>query len=116
MSLNGSGLLHWPATTCWIRLAKLLSTRSLAAKLCDVPIAVVNLIGDRRQFFKAEVGLGVRETSFESSFYAKAILEQDFLLVPMPRRTDRSTATRWLRANPISGSMPALSSKPTRDC
>jgi PAS domain S-box-containing protein len=55
---------------------------ALAAKLCDVPIAVVNLIGDRRQFFKAEVGLGVRETPFESSFCAKAILEQDFLLVP----------------------------------
>lgn len=55
---------------------------ALAAKLCDVPIAVVNLVADRRQFFKAEVGLGVRETPFESSFCAKAILEQDFLLVP----------------------------------
>jgi PAS domain S-box-containing protein len=55
---------------------------ALAAKLCDVPIAVVNLIGDRRQFFKAEVGLGVRETPFESSFCAKAILEEDFLLIP----------------------------------
>ncbi|NYD89022.1 PAS domain S-box protein [Sphingomonas melonis] len=54
----------------------------LAASLCDVPIAVVNLIGDRRQFFKAEVGLGVRETPLDSSFCAKAILEEDFLLVP----------------------------------
>ncbi|ONF97037.1 PAS domain S-box protein [Sphingomonas jeddahensis] len=55
---------------------------ALAAKLCDVPIAVVNLIGEGRQFFKAEVGLGVRETSLETSFCAKAILERDFLLVP----------------------------------
>jgi PAS domain S-box-containing protein len=55
---------------------------ALAAKLCDVPIAVVNLIGDGRQFFKAEVGLGVRETPLDSSFCAKAILERDFLLVP----------------------------------
>ena len=55
---------------------------ALAAKLCDVPIAVVNLIGHGRQFFKAEVGLGVRETPLESSFCAKAILEEDFLLVP----------------------------------
>jgi PAS domain S-box-containing protein len=55
---------------------------ALTAKLCDVPIAVVNLIGDGRQFFKAEVGLGVRETPLETSFCAKAILEQDFLLVP----------------------------------
>jgi PAS domain S-box-containing protein len=55
---------------------------ALAAKLCGVPIAVVNLIGGGRQFFKAEVGLGVRETPLESSFCAKAILEEDFLLVP----------------------------------
>jgi PAS domain S-box-containing protein len=54
----------------------------LAAKLCEVPIAVVNLIGDGRQFFKAEVGLGVRETPLETSFCAKAILEDEFLLVP----------------------------------
>lgn len=54
----------------------------LASDICGTPIAVVNLIADRRQFFKAEVGLGVRETSFESSFCAKAILEEDFLIVP----------------------------------
>jgi two-component sensor histidine kinase/PAS domain-containing protein len=54
----------------------------LAAALCDTPIAVVNLIGDGRQFFKAEVGMGVRETPVDTSFCAKAILEQDFLVVP----------------------------------
>ena len=54
----------------------------LASDICGTPIAVVNLIGDRRQFFKAEVGLGVRETPFDSSFCAKAILENDFLMVP----------------------------------
>ncbi len=54
----------------------------LAADICGTPIGVVNLIGDGRQFFKAEVGLGVRETPFDSSFCAEAILEDDFLLVP----------------------------------
>lgn len=54
----------------------------LASRICGTPIAVVNLIADGRQFFKAEVGLGVRETPLDSSFCAKAILEQDFLLVP----------------------------------
>lgn len=54
----------------------------LASEICQTPIAVVNLIGQGRQFFKAEVGLGVRETPFESSFCARAILEEDFLLVP----------------------------------
>ncbi len=55
---------------------------ALASQICETPIAVVNLIGEGRQFFKAEVGLGVRETPLESSFCAKAILEEDFLLVP----------------------------------
>lgn len=54
----------------------------LVAAICDAPVAVVNLIGEGRQFFKAEVGLGVRETPLDSSFCAHAILEDDFLLVP----------------------------------
>ena len=52
-----------------------------AAELCDAPIGVVNLIGDGRQFFKAEVGLGVRETPLETSFCRQALLEEDFLYV-----------------------------------
>ncbi|NTE85887.1 HWE histidine kinase domain-containing protein [Agrobacterium rubi] len=55
---------------------------ALAASLCDTPIAVVNLIGDGRQFFKAEVGLGVRTTPLDTSFCAHAILEQDLLIIP----------------------------------
>jgi PAS domain S-box-containing protein len=55
---------------------------TLAAAICRTPIAIVNLIGDGRQFFKAEVGLGVRESPLETSFCAKALLEDDFLIVP----------------------------------
>ena len=29
----------------------------LASRICETPIAVVNLVGEGRQFFKAEVGL-----------------------------------------------------------
>jgi PAS domain S-box-containing protein len=54
----------------------------MAAAICETPIAVINLISADRQFFKAEVGLGVRETPLDSSFCAKAILEEDFLVVP----------------------------------
>ncbi|WP_162242936.1 PAS domain S-box protein [Sphingomonas sp. Leaf412] len=64
---------------------------ALAATICDAPIAVVNLIGDGRQFFKAEVGLGVRETPLDSSFCAWAILEDDFLLVPDTTQDARFT-------------------------
>lgn len=54
----------------------------LASKICETPIAVVNLVAEGRQFFKAEVGLGVRETPLDSSFCAKAILEEEFLMIP----------------------------------
>ncbi len=61
----------------------------LASDICETPIAVVNLIAAQRQFFKAEVGLGVRETPLESSFCAKAILEDDYLEVPDATRDPR---------------------------
>lgn len=60
-----------------------------AAELCEVRIGVVNLIGDGRQFFKAEVGLGVRETPLETSFCRQAILQEDFLYVPDATRDPR---------------------------
>lgn len=54
----------------------------LASEICRTPIAVVNLIAEGRQWFKAEVGLGVRETPLETSFCAHAILVEDYLEVP----------------------------------
>jgi PAS domain S-box-containing protein len=54
----------------------------LASQICETPIAVVNLVGEHRQWFKAEIGLGVQETPLDTSFCGLAILEQDFLLVP----------------------------------
>ncbi|WP_310347529.1 PAS domain S-box protein [Methylobacterium sp. BE186] len=60
-----------------------------AAELCETPIAVVNLVGEGRQFFKAEVGLGVRETPLETSFCRQAILQEEFLYVPDAARDPR---------------------------
>ena len=62
---------------------------TLASDICGTPIAVVNLIGNGRQWFKAEVGLGVDETPLETSFCAKAILEEDFLIVPDATKDER---------------------------
>ncbi len=53
----------------------------LAAEVCATPIAVVNLVDTHRQFFKAEVGLGVRETPLETSFCGHAILSEDMMVV-----------------------------------
>lgn len=54
----------------------------LAARLFQVPIALVSLVDRDHQFFKAVVGLDVCETSREVSFCAHAILSDDILFVP----------------------------------
>lgn len=62
----------------------------VVSKLCDAPIAVINLIDMHRQWFKAEVGLGVRETPLETSICSHAILESDFVEIPDTRLDSRT--------------------------
>jgi hypothetical protein len=47
----------------------------VASGICGTPMAVVNLVDPTRQFFKAEVGLGVRSTPVEPAFCSHALLE-----------------------------------------
>ncbi|MGV3613954.1 MAG: PAS domain-containing protein [Fimbriimonas sp.] len=55
---------------------------ALVAQICGTPIAVVNLVDEERQWFKAEIGLGVRETPLDTSLCAHAILERDLVEIP----------------------------------
>lgn len=54
----------------------------IAAQVCGAPISVVNLIDETRQWFAAEIGLGIRETPLDVSICAHAILQPDVLVVP----------------------------------
>jgi two-component sensor histidine kinase len=54
----------------------------LASQICGTPISVINLIDETRQWFKAETGLGVRETPLDTSICAHVILENDFVEIP----------------------------------
>jgi EAL domain-containing protein (putative c-di-GMP-specific phosphodiesterase class I)/GGDEF domain-containing protein len=53
----------------------------IAAKLFNVPIALVSLIAEDRQWAKAKVGIGSAEIRREDSFCAHAISEQNLLIV-----------------------------------
>lgn len=54
---------------------------NLAGQLCDAPIALVSLVDEDRQWFKARLGLDVCETSRESSFCAHALGAPDLFVV-----------------------------------
>ncbi|MEJ8573362.1 sensor histidine kinase [Microbaculum marinum] len=74
----------------------------LAARICGTPIAVVNLIDAERQWFKAETGLGVRETPLATSICSHVILEDDFVEI-------RDTLEdRRMVANPLCCGDPGL--------
>lgn len=62
----------------------------IASYVCQTPISVINLIDNGRQWFKSEVGLGLRETPLETSICAHAILEQNFLEIPDLRNDPRT--------------------------
>ena len=52
----------------------------LAAQICQVPIAVVSLVDENRQWFKSIIGLDAKETPRDVAFCAYSILNPDELL------------------------------------
>jgi len=62
----------------------------LAAMVCGVPIAIVSLIDQQRQWFKARVGeVGLTETDRDLSFCAHAILQSGLMEVPNALEDER---------------------------
>ncbi len=53
-----------------------------ASRLCEAPIALVSLLDEDRQWFKARVGLEPRETPRDLAFCGHAILESGLFEVP----------------------------------
>ena len=78
-ALRALSILDTPADDAFERLTQ------LARDLFDVPMALVSLVDEERQWFKSHPGLPICETSREVSFCAHAIAAD----MPLDRKSTR---------------------------
>ncbi|PSB16612.1 histidine kinase [Phormidesmis priestleyi ULC007] len=72
----------------------------LAAQICQAPIALINLIADDRQWFKAKVGLDLAEMPLDLGICVECLMSRETLVVP-----DTSANERWA-TNPLVKATP----------
>lgn len=94
--LKSYGILDTPPEPEFDNIAR------LAAQVCETPFALITLVDDRRQWFKSEIGLGIRETPLQASICAKAILRPGLFVVP------DTTKHKRFRFNPLVAGGPRL--------
>lgn len=88
-ALRGSGILDTPPEERFDRITR------IAKRLFDVPIALVSLVDEHRQWFKSRQGLEAQETPRDISFCGHAILSPEVLVIADARDDQR------FRDNPL---------------
>jgi len=68
----------------------------------DVPMAMISVVEEERQWFKSSIGTDLNETPRDVSFCSHTILEDDFLLVP------DALADRRFATNPLVKGTPGI--------
>ncbi|MDG5491919.1 GAF domain-containing sensor histidine kinase [Psychroserpens sp. SPM9] len=74
----------------------------LIATICEVPIALITVLDQDRNYFKSHYGIPFNESPRDISFCGHAILEDDLLIVPDARQDSR------FKGNPLITSLQAI--------
>ena len=74
----------------------------LASKICNKPISLISLVDDKRQWFKAKVGLNVSETPVEIAFCKHAIEHNNLFLI------EDATLDERFKNNPLVTNHPDI--------
>lgn len=88
-ALRAYAILDTPSDAAFDELTE------LAATICGMPISLVTLVDEERQWFKSHHGLEVGETDRDSSFCAWAVANDEMFVVPDALEDDR------FRHNPL---------------
>jgi formate hydrogenlyase transcriptional activator len=74
---------------------------TLAAHLCDAPIALVSFVASDREWFKAHSGLAIDAAPRAISFSAHAILQSDVFIVPDASQDPRFASNPQVTGIPL---------------
>ncbi|WP_339383345.1 ATP-binding protein [Oculatella sp. LEGE 06141] len=93
-ALHRYNILDTPPDAGFDRITK------LAARLFNMPIALISLVDESRAWFKSCVGFGASEVSRDDTLCSFAVLMNEPLIVPDTRCDDRFVCNSFVRAEP----------------
>lgn len=74
-----------------------------ASKVCNMPIAMITLLDDKKHFFKSKIGIDITETSIENSFCKVAIEKSNEILI-----VEDATIDERFKKNPMVVGLPDI--------
>jgi anti-sigma regulatory factor (Ser/Thr protein kinase) len=72
----------------------------IASQICGVPIALISLVDENRQWFKSRIGIEAHETSLSVSFCAHAIQQRGIFTIPDASKDPRFCDNPLVKGEP----------------